>query len=405
MKRKKTVKQHFLLFASFLIALAMLPACNQTAEESSQREWEYTVATFYWPAYHYEPRAEFLFPEREGEWEIIRNSLPKEEGHQQPKVPLWGYQDGANPEDMNLKIETALEYGVNTFIFDWYWFEGEPFLESALNDGFLQANDGRMDFYLMWANHDATTYWDVDNPKIDSVIWNGGVDREQFNNVVDRVINNYFKNPSYLKIDGEPVFSIYELNTLINGLGGAEETKDALDYFTRKTIEAGFPGLHLQSILWGALPETIEGVPGDTIESQTEVLEYFGFKSLTNYCWAHLQNPDGDYETWGDASSDMWEDFHNDFSMTYYPNITISWDANPRFKYFKAGYINNSTPEKFKRYLVKAKEHVDHYGIEPKIITINAWNEWSEGTYLEPDTIWEYQYLEAVKSVFGPVPQ
>lgn len=88
--------------------------------------------------------------------------------------------------------------------------------------------------------------------------------------------------------------------------------------------------------------------------------------------------------------------------MTYFPNVTVGWDANPRFL-FKAGYINNSTPQKFKRYLLKAKSHVDHYNIEPKIITINAWNEWSEGSYLEPDTIWEYQYLDAVKNVFGTI--
>ena len=385
----------------YLFLSLILFACKNSSGKNISHEPDYTIATFYWPAYHYEPRAEFLFPEKMGEWEIIYKSQPKEDGHQQPKIPLWGYTNEADPEDMNKKIETALSYGVNTFIFDWYWYEGEPFLESCINDGFLKANNSRMNFYLMWANHDATTYWDVDNPKIDSVMWDGEVDREQFNIVVDRVINKYFKDPSYLKIDGEPVFSIYELNTLINGLGGAEQTKDAMEYFTQKTKDAGFPGLHLQSILWDALPGTIEGVPGDTIKSQNEVLEYFGFKSLTNYCWAHLKNPDGDYEVWGDSSTDMWEKFHNNFSMTYFPNVTISWDANPRFTFFKAGYINNSTPQKFEKYLIKAKDHIDKYNIEPKIITINAWNEWSEGSYLEPDSIWEYQYLDAVHNVFG----
>jgi len=391
-----------LLFSGLLIVTVFILLACKHSSGKIDTESEYIVAAFYWPAYHYEPRAEFLFPDRKGEWEIIYNAVPKEEGHQQPKVPLWGYLNEANPTDMDKKITEAVNYGINTFIFDWYWYDGQPFLESCINDGFLKANNGRMNFYLMWANHDATTYWDVDNPKIDSVIWKGGVDREQFDSVVDRVINHYFKDPSYLKINGEPVFSIYELNTLINGLGGAEQTKEALENFTEKTKEAGFPGLHLQSILWQALPNTIEGVPGDTIKSQDEVLSYFGFKSLTNYCWAHLQNPDGDYEVWADASTEMWDQFHNDFSMTYFPNVTVGWDANPRFL-FKAGYINNSTPQKFERYLLKAKSHVDHYNIEPKIITINAWNEWSEGSYLEPDTIWEYQYLDAVKNAFGTI--
>ncbi|WP_449436284.1 glycoside hydrolase family 99-like domain-containing protein [Pedobacter steynii] len=90
---------------------------------------------------------------------------PKEKGHAQPKVPLWGYLDEANPKDMDKKITAAVDYGVNTFIFDWYWYEGKPFLEDCINEGFLKANKGRMKFYLMWANHDATTYWERKNPK------------------------------------------------------------------------------------------------------------------------------------------------------------------------------------------------------------------------------------------------
>ena len=88
--------------------------------------------------------------------------------------------------------------------------------------------------------------------------------------------------------------------------------------------------------------------------------------------------------------------------MTYFPNVTISWDANPRFP-FKTGYINNSTPEKFKKYLSKAKRYIDDNQIEPRIVTINAWNEWSEGSYLEPDTTWKYGYLEAVRDIFEPI--
>lgn len=386
-------------FLLCIFLLTLIPACG-SGKKQTEKEDGYIVAAFYWPAYHYEPRSEFLFPEKTGEWEIIRNAVPKEEGHRQPKVPLWGYLNEADPKDMEQKIDAALEYGVNTFIFDWYWFEKKPFLERCIDDGFLKANRERMNFYLMWANHDATTYWDVKNPRVDSVYWEGEVDREQFDIIVERIISQYFKQPSYLKIEGEPVFCIYELNTLINGLGGAEKTKEALDYFTQKTREAGFPGLHLQSILWEALPATIEGVPGDPIKSQDAVLSYFGFKSLTNYCWAHLQNPDGDYETWGDASTALWKKFNTDFSMTYFPNLTISWDANPRFP-FKAGYIHNSTPKKFEKYLFRAKAFVDEKRITPKMITINAWNEWSEGSYLEPDTIWKYGYLEAVKNVFG----
>ncbi|ETZ23906.1 glycoside hydrolase family 99-like domain-containing protein [Pedobacter sp. V48] len=384
----------------FCLAIAIaIATIFQSCSIKKKITQDYDVAAFYWPAYHYEPRAAFLFPEKKGEWEIIYKAQPKEKGHAQPKVPLWGYLDEANPKDMDKKITAAVDHGVNTFIFDWYWYEGKPFLEDCINEGFLKANKGRMKFYLMWANHDATTYWERKNPKKDSVIWKGSVDRKQFNIVVDRVIEKYFKDPGYYKIDGAPVFCIYELHTLIAGLGGATQTKEALDYFREKTIAAGFPGLHLQGILWQALPSSIAGVPGEKIGTQNKVMEYFGFNSLTNYCWAHLQNPDGDYEKWADLSTNMWQGFSNDFTIPYFPNLTISWDANPRFPY-KTGYINNPAPEKFEKYVEKAKAFADAHPKQRKLITINAWNEWSEGSYLEPDTLHKMGYLDVLKKAF-----
>lgn len=380
---------------TLLFCIVALQACSG---QQQQKEQKYDIAAFYWPAYHYEPRLEFIFPEKRGEWEIIDHAIPKEPGHQQPKVPLWGFVDEADPAVMDQKIKTAVSHGVNVFLFDWYWYDNKPLLEDCIDNGFMKANKGRMKFYLMWANHDATSYWDVKNPKIDSVYWKGSVDRSTFNTIVDRVINKYFKDPSYYKINGAPVFCLYELNTFIDGLGGAEEAKEALEYFRKKTVEAGFPDLHLQSILWSALPSTIAGVPGDKVETQSEVLQYFGFNSLTNYCWAHLQNPEGDYEKWADASVAMWNKFDADFSIPYFPNITVGWDANPRFQ-FKSGYITNPAPDKFEKYFRKALDYADAHPDQPKLITVNAWNEWSEGSYLEPDSVYGRGYLEAIKKV------
>jgi hypothetical protein len=77
----------------------------------------YDVAAYYWPAYHDEPRWRAFMPEGQGEWETIRKARPKFEGHEQPRVPLWGYEDEADPLAMERKIEAAVKHGVNTFIF------------------------------------------------------------------------------------------------------------------------------------------------------------------------------------------------------------------------------------------------------------------------------------------------
>lgn len=378
-----------------LIVLFIILAFNSAKAQKQA----YDVAAFYWPAYHYEPRLEFIFPEKKGEWEIIYHAKAKEAGHLQPKVPLWGYNDEADPKVMDKKINAAITHGVNVFIFDWYWYESRPLLEDCIDNGFLKANKDRMKFYIMWANHNATTYWDAKNPNKDSIYFKGGVNRPTFNIIVDHIIKNYFKQKSYYKINGEPVFCLYELQTFIDGMGGPVKAKEALDYFRKKTKAAGFPDLHLQGILWSALPSKLSGVPSEKVKTQDNVLKYFGFKSLTNYCWAHLQNPDGDYEKWADASTNMWKEFDYDFSIPYFPNVTVSWDANPRF-IFKTGYITNSTPDKFAKYLTKAKAYADEHPDQKKLITVNAWNEWSEGSYLEPEKLYGMKYLEAIKKVF-----
>ena len=364
---------------------------------------KYDIAAFYWPDYHYEPRLKFIFPGKKGEWETVWNAKPKGKGEYQPRVPLWGYQNEADPKVMDEKIKEAVLHDVNVFIFDWYWFNDKPLLEDCLNNGFLKANHNRMKFYIMWANHNATSYWNYKDAKKDSVYWTGKVNMNVFKNIVNRIIKNYFSKPSYYKINGKPVFAIYQLDNLINGLGGPEATKRALKYFEKKTVEAGFPGLHLQSILWSAVPNSIKIANDVLVKGQNKVLDYFGFDSFTNYTWAHLVKPEGDYDKWADASTYIWKTYSKKFNIPYFPQVSIDWDNNPRYPAsVKTPYITNSGPEKFKKYLIKAKGYLDEHPDQPKLITINAWNEWTEGSYLEPDKKFGYGYLDAIKQVFEP---
>jgi hypothetical protein len=389
-------------FGIIIIVLILLFAFTVQGQEMKRTD-KYDVAAFYWPAYHPDSRFKDInvFPDGKGEWEAIYKAKAKFAGHEVPKVPLWGYEDETNPVVMEKKIETAVKYGVNVMIFDWYWYDDKPFLEDALNKGFLKAkNRNDMSFSLMWANHDHSSYLDPANPDKSKIYWYGGVSRKIFEEMVDHIIQDYFKQPNYYKINGEPVFSIYELSTFINGIGGSEKAKAELDYFRKKTKEEGFPDLHLQAILWGNIPSTLKDVPGDPIETQNSTLEYFGFKSMTNYQWCHFVQPSGDYIPWGEKAIKKWAEWDTAFKIPYCPHVSIGWDCNPRFPDKRQDLIVNNKSEYFKIYLQKAKEYIDKHPNQPKLITINAWNEWAEGSYLEPDVVHGMSYLEAVKEVF-----
>jgi len=364
----------------------------------------YDVAAYYWPAYqHHDERWNPMFVVgNEGEWEIIRNSKPKFEGHRQPRVPLWGHLDGADPAVMEMNIETAAEYGVNVFIFDWYWYNNQPFLEGCLSNGFLQAeNNDKIKFYLMWANHEATTLWDIRRSHKNEVIWPGAVDLPTFKTMVARVIEKYFSHPSYYKIDGKPVFSIYEISNLMKGLGGLAQTKAALEYFDAKVKEAGFPGLHVQAILWGRFPEALSMIPGDNTPTQDGTVKALGINSLTNYQFVHLAAPRDDYIQWGKEATKDWDRWSREFSVPYFPHVSVDWDTNPRFIDYKACIKTGVGPGNFREFLRNARAYADARPDQPKLITINSWNEWSEGSYLEPDKEFGYGYLEAIREVFG----
>jgi hypothetical protein len=394
---KNSIKKIF-LYTNLLFITCIISAHAQEANHQ-----HYDVAAYVWPAY--QPDARFkdigVFKDGKGEWESIYNAKPKFPGDKQPEVPLWGYTNEADPEVMEKKIDAASSHGVNVFIYDWYWYDGKPFLENGLDNGFLKAkNRNKMKFYLMWANHNHTSYLDNTTDDKSKIYWYGGVDRPTFNTIVAHIIKDYFSQPNYYKINGEPVISIYELATFIKGMGGVKQAKDALDYFTQKTKEAGFPGLHLQGVLWGAIPSNLSGVPGDTTATQNNTVLTLGFKSLTNYQWIHYVSPDR-YDKWGDKAIKSWVTFSKDFTVPYFPHVSISWDNNPRFPKALQGRVTNANPADFKRFLLLAKAYVDSHPDQPKLITINAWNEWAEGSYLEPDKEHGYGYLDAVKEVFG----
>ena len=336
-----------------------------------------------------------MWPEGTGEWEIIRKGTPRFPGHYQPKQPLWGYELDDDPQVMEKWIDAATEHGVNVFIFDWYWFDGGPFLESCINNGFLKArNNAGMKFYLMWANHDVRrNYWNVHRYGDDtSLLWDGAVDLENFKIIVDRVISRYFKQPNYYKIDGEPVFSIFSIQNLVEGLGGLEKSAEALEYFRDEVKKAGFPGLHIQLIGFGAPQE-------DLLNN----IEQLGASSVTKYNWGG-PHPE-DYIQWGVESMQRREQWDSALSIPYIPNASIGWDDTPRFPHKTAKDMvhYNKSPEAFAAFLQQAKEYCDDHPGQPPLITVFSWNEWVEGGYLLPDIKYGFGHLEAVKRVISGI--
>ena len=370
---------------------------------------KYDIAAYIWPAYTGdEPRTLMFWPEGIGEWQSVKNAETnsaqyKPEWYEtwKDRKPLWGYVNEADPDVMQMQIECAAKHGVNVFIYDWYWYDDRPFLENCLNDGYLKApNNDKVKFYLMWANHNVPHVWDIslsDRIPLEE-IWNGAVTPDAFYRLVDRWIEKYFKHPSYYKIDGKPVFMVYTLDNLVKTFGTVEKTREGIDYFRSKVKEAGFPDLHLQLVSWSAAARNhsgFDGFHGDDFKLYASL----GFDSASNYQWHSFQDP-GDYAEMIKGAKEEYDRMDQLDGVCYFPHVSVGWDNNPRFHKYREDVATGNTPEMVEKALRQAKEYVDSHDLPAPLVTVNSWNEWTETSYLIPDKLNGYGYLEAIKRVF-----
>lgn len=372
------------------------------------------VFAYYFPQYHADPRNDARFEPGWTEWKLLREAGPRFTGHAQPRTPARGEEDESDPTVMAQYIELARDHGIDGFIFDYYWYENRPYLEGALDRGFLGApNRNDLEFSLMWANHDwVDVFPSRDRRTPDPLVYNGGVTREQFEEFAKHVIARYFSQPNYTLIDGRPRFSIYEAGTLIQSLGGLDATRNALDWFDRETRAAGFAGVHIDLIIWSfaVLPSEIP------IDDASSLVHALGARSASSYVWIHhleheadtAQVPD-EWSVVGDRAFRAYEEYRDTLPVPFHPNVSVGWDSSPRCdpsQPLDAGRYPWYQPwapsvDGFRHGLERARQFADANSGAYCEVSINAWNEWTEGSYLLPDTVHGLAYLEAIRDVFG----
>lgn len=372
---------------------------------------KYEVAAYYFPNFHCDKKVQQWHGKGWTEWELVKKATPRFAGHMQPKVPLWGYEDEADPLVMEKKINAAASHGLSAFIFDWYWHKEGPFLERCLEEGYLKAsNNSEVKFAIMWANHDWLEIHPASRYQPYPTRLTGAVPEPVFIEATDHIIEHYFTHPSYWKIDGKVYFSIYEMMSLVEGLGGLSQTKRVLDAFRQKVRSRGLGEIHLNAVVWG-----IETLPSEnSLNNPDEVIAYLGIDSVTSYVWVHHIEPghfpDSPYNEIRECAKTEHARLSSQYVLPYIPNVTVGWDSSPRtiqsdrfddigYPYFPV-YTEN-TPQEFEKALRDVKCFMDAENSVFAVCTINAWNEWTEGSYLEPDTAYGYQYLEAIKKVFS----
>lgn len=318
--------------------------------------------------------------DEDSEWRLVaRKPAPR---------PLLGFYDDSLPEVNDWHIKWALEHGISFFCFDWYWNAGEHRLLRTLEDGFLKSRYcNLMKFCIHWCNHGLD--W-KDRP-------GGRPTDEDFQapalvEMVSYMADRYFSLPNYLTVDGRPVLVIWDTARLIQANGGPEGFSRAVDEMNRALRAKGIKDIYLIAIGTGRLNEPA------------------GFDAMTGYGY-YGTDYDSRYEWRGGYSipydemvthyETTWKGITGRSGLPYLLPIGTNWDSRPRHG-DRAAVIRDKTPDKFARMCRAALGYIDE---RLNMAIIEAWNEWGEGSFLEPDQEWGFAFLDAVRATFSDAPE
>ena len=222
-------------------------------------------------------------------------------------------------------------------------------------------------------------------------------------NVLPFWIENYFSNPSYLRVDGKPLLYIWVPGNVTKHLGGSEDVRKAFDAMRAECKRRGLGGLY------------IVGCVGRQDKATLERMAKEGWDASSTYGNGWKQPPEvrrvGDcvcapYEGFVEQQEALWK-FKNDLHAL--PDIIsamMGWDSRPWHE--TSFFWSENTPEKFRDLCQRAKAVMDAKttaGPEKNTIIFCCWNEFGEGHYIEPTRGYGFSYLDAIRDVFTEGPK
>ena len=373
------------------------------------------VMCVYYPHWHRYPKGDEWFGAdnwKQGEWAYVKTAKPRFAGHNQPLVPYGGFRDESDPEQMAVDIALAANAGIDVFLYDYYYYNGQITQEDALEKGFLgAANRNRMKFALMWCYHERNNQFRVKSGEPRVPLMSLAHTPEEFLGLIDLSVARYFHRPEYYRKDGKLFFSVYNAPYFLKCVG-TNEVRTAIAEARRRVRAAGLGELHLNA--------------QNARAEQSAALKDVGFDSLTHYG----NNPwmvDGfhrkfvlekerifDYSWVVEGAHRTWAEMRT-AELPYIPSVLTGWDSTPRcrddepFPWKNRDYpyiytLTNNTPDAVQAHLAAAKAYAESDPRQPGIVYINGWNEYTEGSFLIPNNFTADGLLRAVAAVFGRKP-
>lgn len=355
------------------------------------------LIAFHLPQFHPIPENDAWWGKGFTEWTNVARARPLFRGHHQPRLPAdLGFYDLRLPEARAAQAELARGYGIEGFCYWHYWFHGRRLLERPV-DEILSSGAPDFPFCLAWANHRWSRSWLGDTKQVLVEQHYSPADDEEH----ARWLARAFADPRYIRIHGRPLFLVYDPYAL-------PDPRRTNDTIRRESTRRGLPEPYLVGIINRHINYT------DMRELGFDMSEYHSPQLAALPGWAEdgpklwrlrhnlrrhrVASPRLKIFDYRHAMHLM-DRFAPDFP--HFPCCPVGWDNTARRDRF-AVVMQGATPEQFREVLEQKLRGVAHKPAQERIVFINAWNEWAEGMYLEPDSRTGRRYLEAIANALGP---
>lgn len=309
------------------------------------------------------------------------------------RKPVLGWFNEGTPEVADWHIKYMLEHGISGIMYCWYRAVNhgpvQQNLGHAIHDGLLKSKYlSQIEFGIMWENGCGAGTESAD---------------DLLTNVFPFWLDNYFTNPSYLKIDGKPVLYVWVPRNVTRDLGSSEKVKETFDVMRAKCRERGLKGLYIVGCMGGVDKEGLARMKAE------------GWDATSAY--GNGFRPTADAKVVGDMTlcdaagfaPEQEEIWKGKEAIGALPDITsamMGWDSRP-WQSSKFAWVDN-TAEKFRDLCLRAKRMMDARpgnGPDANTLIFCCWNEFGEGHYIEPTRGYGFSYLDVIRDVFSTAPK
>jgi lipopolysaccharide biosynthesis protein len=374
------------------------------------------IIALYFPQLHPIPENDQWWGKGFTDWVNVKKAKPLYPEHYQPRIPLnSNYYDQSQESTIRTQVQLAREYGVEAFCHYHYWFDGKQLLETPTNI-FLENKDINIEFCLAWANETWSRQWDGQDYDI-LQLQTHPPDIERWSLHFDYLIKAWTDERA-IKIDDKPIFLIYRPHKI-------KEIANMFDYWKSRAKEYGlqdifFVAICQNDILEESILKNFDAImlfqPFFSTFRDREKQKSFWKQSLSMVTKAvpipiknklkslivHPTTRKNKESTKVFDYDQVWNNIIIDcnslqISKPIFWGGFVDWDNTARYGN-RATIFSGANPDKFRFWLRKLIENLKNKPHDRQFIFINAWNEWAESAYLEPDETYQYKYLEALKN-------